>query len=75
MNESNKAFQQFLYILIRDHIRSGTIHKILIEHAKTKDLEIVYSNPFLAKECKFLVQGILDYKTFREILEEHNEEN
>lgn len=69
-NSNVRELQAFLYILIRDHLPSGTVHGILIDHTSVgeKGQECVYSNPFLAAEAKKLAEAILGHCTFRDAL-------
>jgi hypothetical protein len=65
-----KELQAFLYILIRDHLPSGIVHGILIDHTSKgqKGDENLYSNPFLAAEALKIAQAILGHCTFQDIL-------
>jgi hypothetical protein len=45
MSDSNDKLVTFLYILLRDHLPSGVVEGIMINHAE-KGGTPVFSNPF-----------------------------
>lgn len=70
-NPNINALQCFIYILLRDHLPSGVVHGILIDHT-SKSTESIYSNPFLAEESRVIAEAILRHSTFEEILNEES---
>jgi hypothetical protein len=69
-NSNVRELTAFLYILMRDHLPSGVVHGILIDHTSVGETttEWVYSNPFLAAESMVLAKAILGHSTFKNTL-------
>lgn len=69
-NSNVKELQAFLYILMRDHLPSGTVHQILIDHTSVGDrgTDWVFSNPFLAADALKCAEAILGHTTFQNAL-------
>lgn len=71
-----RELQAFLYILLRDHLPSGTVHEILKNHTSKGNAtwETVYSNQFLAAESRVLAEAILGHTTFMEVMTKYDNE-
>lgn len=66
--EDRKRIQTFIYILLRDHLPSGTIHKILEDYTSKSDLNTKFSNPYLEFEAETLADAILAGSTFKKVM-------
>lgn len=50
--------EAFLYILLRDHLPSGVVEKIMLEHVESNLTEVTYSNEFGYAAAKDLAQRL-----------------
>jgi hypothetical protein len=55
---SNDPLVSFLYILMRDHIATGTVEKIMQEHVNSKESQ--FCNGFLAKYAMDIANRIYE---------------
>lgn len=65
LQPENARIIAFLYLLMRDDIVSGQIHKILINLSKANGDENIFSNPFIvgdAAVCLYAIQKCLTWK-------------
>ena len=59
MSESFERLTAFLYILMRDHLPSGTVEKIMMDHVDVIIETPVYSNQHLVAHAREIADRIM----------------
>lgn len=59
-----RKFQEFLYLLMRDHLVSGVVHEIVKDLQKFPHEKVDYTNPFLAEDARTIAMCIVTSTSF-----------